>query len=111
MSRYTATVAWRRRADETFVDQKYSRGHEWRFDGGAVVAASSSPHIVPKHSVEAHVDPEEAFIASLSSCHMLFFLSFAAKQGLVVDDYLDDAEGTLSRDEEGQMAMTEVVLA
>lgn len=111
MSRYTATVAWQRRSDEAFVDQKYSRGHEWRFDGGAVVAASSSPHIVPKHSVEANVDPEEAFIASLSSCHMLFFLSFAAAQGFVVDDYTDESEGTLTRNADGQMAMTEIVLA
>lgn len=111
MSRYTATVAWQRRSDETFVDQKYSRGHEWRFDGGAVVAASSSPHVVPKHSVAANVDPEEAFIASLSSCHMLFFLSFAARQGFVVDDYVDAAEGTMSRNDDGQVAMTEVVLS
>jgi organic hydroperoxide reductase OsmC/OhrA len=111
MSRYTATVEWQRSEGEAFVDQKYSRGHQWRFDGGARIAASSSPHIVPlPHSVPANVDPEEAFIASLSSCHMLFFLSFAAKQGYVVDSYLDEAQGVLAKDETGRLAMTAVTL-
>jgi organic hydroperoxide reductase OsmC/OhrA len=72
MSEYSAKVVWKRAEHERFVDNKYSRGHRWEFDGGAVVQASSSPDIVPlPYSVEANVDPEEAFLASLSSCHML----------------------------------------
>ena len=76
MSEYYAKVRWARRGHENFINNEYSRGHTWDFDGGATVAASSSPHIVPlPYSVAANVDPEEAFVASLSSCHMLFFLS------------------------------------
>jgi organic hydroperoxide reductase OsmC/OhrA len=79
MSTYTATVRWKRSADDVFAAGRYSRAHEWTFDGGAVVPASASPHVVPKpYSDEAGVDPEEAFIASLSSCHMLFVLDFAS---------------------------------
>src|SRR5690606_32053128 len=83
----------------------------WRFDGGTVVPASSSPHVVrvPLSDPSA-VDPEEAFVASLASCHMLFFLSFAAQQGFVVDSYEDQAIGVLARNEAGQMAMTMVTL-
>lgn len=111
MSTYTATVAWRRGADERFVDERYSRAHEWRFDGGTVVPASSSPDVVrlPLSRADA-VDPEEAFVASLSSCHMLFFLSFAAAGGLVVDAYDDDATGELGRDGRGRQAMLRVTL-
>jgi len=106
---YRATVSWRR-AGESFLDQRYSRGHEWSLDGGLTVSASASPHIVPPPlSVAENVDPEEAFVASLSSCHMLFFLSFAAEAGIVVDDYRDDATGYLERTE-GGYAMTRVVL-
>jgi organic hydroperoxide reductase OsmC/OhrA len=111
MSRYTATIEWKRRDSESFVDLKYSRAHHWRFDGGAQVAASASPHIVPlPHSVAANVDPEEAFVASLSSCHMLMFLSLAAKRGFVVDSYTDEAEGVLERDDTGHLSMTSVTL-
>jgi organic hydroperoxide reductase OsmC/OhrA len=111
MSRYTATIEWKRRDSEPFVDLKYSRAHQWRFDGGAQVAASASPHIVPlPHSVAANVDPEEAFVASLSSCHMLMFLSLAAKRGFVVDSYTDEAEGVLERDDTGHLSMTSVTL-
>ena len=81
MSEYLAEVCWQRQDAEPYVDNKYSRAHRWRFDGGAEIEASSSPHVVPlPYSVEAGVDPEEAFVASLSSCHMLFFLSIAAKK-------------------------------
>ena len=74
MSEYQASVIWNRAESEAFIDNKYSRGHTWEFDGGAVVQASSAPQIVPlPYSVEANVDPEEAFVAALSSCHMLFF--------------------------------------
>ena len=90
MSEYSAKVSWVRAEGEAYIDNKYSRGHEWSFDGGVTVPASSSPHVVPlPYSVEANVDPEEAFIASLSSCHMLFFLSIAAKRRFVVDEYVE----------------------
>ena len=111
MSEYTATVRWRRDKDEAFVDNHYSRGHEWRFDGGINVPASASPHVVPlPYSVEANVDPEEAYVASLSSCHMLFFLSIAAKNNLVINEYVDHASGLMEKNEEGKLAMTKVTL-
>lgn len=110
MSLYRATICWRRGGDR-FDDNAYSRAHEWIFDGGRSIPASSSPHIVPvPMSVAENVDPEEAFVASLSSCHMLFFLSLAAAKGIVVDEYADAAEGQLGRDADGKMAMTRVVL-
>ncbi len=80
MFAYTAAVRWRRKPDDRFLDGRYSRGHEWAFDGGARVPASSSPHVVPlPFSDPAGVDPEEALVASLASCHMLFFLDFARR--------------------------------
>jgi organic hydroperoxide reductase OsmC/OhrA len=110
LSEYLATVKWERHG-ETFTDNRYSRAHEWKFDGGVTVPASASPHVVRVPlSNPAAVDPEEAFVASLSSCHMLFFLSFAATQGLVVDSYLDEAIGHLEKDEQGRQAMTRVTL-
>lgn len=110
MALYQATVHWQRGAQE-FSDGKYSRGHVWEFDGDATIAASASPHIVPTpYSVEENVDPEEAFVASVSSCHMLFFLSFAQKAGMVVNSYRDAAEGKMERNEEGRMAMTYIRL-
>ncbi len=110
MSAYTATVTWRR-DDQDFLDNHYSRGHEWSFDGGLTVPASASPDLVPlPQSVAENVDPEEAFVASLSSCHMLFFLSLAQRRKIVVDEYCDDAVGYLDEDEHGRMAMTRVVL-
>jgi organic hydroperoxide reductase OsmC/OhrA len=110
MARHLATVEWRR-GDAAFADNRYPRAHVWRFDGGAEVRASSSPHSVPEPlSDPAAVDPEEAFVASLSSCHMLWFLSLAAKQGLVVDRYVDEAVGLLEPDAGGRLAMTRVTL-
>jgi organic hydroperoxide reductase OsmC/OhrA len=110
MSRYQAVVEWTRDGAR-FTDNRYSRGHRWRFDGGVEVPASASPQVVPlPMSVAAAVDPEEAFVASLSSCHMLFFLSLAARQGLVVDDYRDEAVGVMARDAGGKLAMTQVTL-
>jgi organic hydroperoxide reductase OsmC/OhrA len=107
---YTATIEWTR-GDAPFADRRYSRAHVWRFDGGAVVRGSSSPHVVPlPYSDAAAVDPEEAFVASLSSCHMLWFLSIAQERGFVVDAYVDEASGTMARNAEGKLAMTEVVL-
>lgn len=110
MSSYTATITWQRDA-HAFVDHRYSRRHSWRFDGGAVVPASASPGIVPlPMSDAAGVDPEEAFVASLSSCHMLWFLDVAARAGWVVDHYRDEATGVLARDACGVLAMTRVTL-
>lgn len=111
MSEYFAVVRWRRRDEEPYLDNRYSRGHVWEFDGGVSVPASSSPHVVPLPlSVEENVDPEEAFVASLSSCHMLFFLSIAATNGYVVDSYTDNASGIIGKDDRGKIAMTKVTL-
>lgn len=111
MSEYFANISWERQPDEKYLDNQYSRGHEWAFDGGAKVRASSSPHIVPiPYSVAEYVDPEEAFIASLSSCHMLFFLSIAAKNKCVVDSYVDNAVGQMNKDSTGKISMTKVTL-
>lgn len=110
MSEYRAVVEWSRGA-AAFTDNRYSRGHSWTFDGGIEVPASASPSVVPLPlSVEKAVDPEEAFVASLSSCHMLVFLSIAAKRGYVVDRYRDEAVGVLSKDSSGKLAMTRVTL-
>lgn len=110
MSEYAAIVRWER-GEQSFIDDSYSRGHEWIFDGGAVVSASSSPEIVPvPKSVAEGVDPEEAFVASISSCHMLFFLALAAKRKFTVDAYEDNASGILEKTPAGDMAMTRVVL-
>ena len=110
MSEYVATIRWRR-GDQNFTDNRYSRGHEWVFDGGMTVAASASPDIVPlPMSVAENIDPEEAFVASLSSCHMLFFLDIAAKSGYVVDEYTDAAIGCMKKNTEGKTAITKVVL-
>ena len=110
MAEYRAEVVWSR-GEATFTDNRYSRGHRWLFDGGIEVAASSSPQVVPLPlSVEAAVDPEEAFVASLASCHMLFFLSIAAKRKYLVEGYRDQAAGFLGKDDTGQVAMTLVTL-
>ena len=110
MSRYTVEILWER-GDQAFVDNRYSRRHRLRFDGGVEVPASSSPSVVPLPMSDASaVDPEEAFVASLSSCHMLCFLSLAAKRKLRVDSYLDQAVGLLKKNAEGRLAMTQVTL-
>jgi organic hydroperoxide reductase OsmC/OhrA len=111
VSIHTATIRWTRDPATNFAKGQYSRAHAWAFDGGAVVAATPSPHIVPAPwSDAAGVDPEEAFVASLSSCHMLFFLDFARRDGWVVDAYADEAEGVLEKRSDGKMAMTRVTL-
>jgi organic hydroperoxide reductase OsmC/OhrA len=110
MASYTVAISWAR-GDAAFSDGKYSRAHVWRFDGGIEVPASSSPLVIrPPLSAEAAVDPEEAFVAALSSCHMLWFLALARKAGLVVDRYEDHAVGTMAKDPNGRMAITEVFL-
>jgi organic hydroperoxide reductase OsmC/OhrA len=111
MSTYIAAIRWSRGAAEKFTDNRYSRAHTWKFDGGIEVPASSSAAVVPlPMSVAAAVDPEEAFVASLSSCHMLWFLSLAAKQGYTVDSYADDAQGVMAKNAAGKLAMTKVTL-
>jgi organic hydroperoxide reductase OsmC/OhrA len=111
MSTYTATIRWTRSGEGDFAKGQYSRAHEWAFDGGAVVKAGPSPHVVPAPwSDETAVDPEEAFVASLSSCHMLFFVDFARRGGFVVDSYVDEAEGMLEKRADGKIAMTRVTL-
>lgn len=99
MSEHKATISWKR-SGEDFLKGKYSREHTWTFDGGAVVTASSSPSVVPTpYSNPAGVDPEEAFVASLSSCHMLTFVYLAGRQGFQVDSYDDTAVGTIAKNE------------
>ena len=111
MAEYTARTLWQRQPHEVFTDQRYSRRHLLQFDGGLEVPGSSSPHSVPlPYSDPAAVDPEETLVASVSSCHMLWFLSLAAKAGFVVDDYRDDASGTMARNAEGRMAITVITL-
>jgi organic hydroperoxide reductase OsmC/OhrA len=109
---YSATVTWRREAAETdFAKGRYSRGHVWRFDGGVEVKASASPQIVPKPFAPADaIDPEEAFVASLSACHMLTFLDLARRAGFVVDGYADEAEGEMEKNAEGRYWMARVTL-
>jgi organic hydroperoxide reductase OsmC/OhrA len=103
MSDHRATIEWQAAAAaEDFVKGRYSREHTWAFDGGVTVAASPSPSVVPAPwSNPAHVDPEEAFVASVSSCHMLTFLYVASKAGFAVERYRDEAVGTMTKGEKG----------
>lgn len=111
MATYTATVHWQRHSGEAFTDNRYHRAHDWRFDGGAVVAGSSSPlHVRVPFSDAAAVDPEEALVAAASSCHLLCFLFRAGQAGWVVDDYHDDAAGVIGRDERGRECITRITL-
>jgi organic hydroperoxide reductase OsmC/OhrA len=110
MARYSVEVIWVR-GDQNFLDQRYSRRHLLRFDGGIEVAGTSSPHVVPLPlSDPAAVDPEETFVASLSSCHMLWFLSIAAKRGFRIDRYRDNAVGSMRKNADGKLAVTRVTL-
>ena len=110
MSTYGTRLHWSR-GDQPFVDRKYSRAHRVVFDGGVDLAASSSPSVVPlPYSDAAAVDPEEMFVASLSRCHMLWFLDLACRAGWCVDAYDDDAEGVLAKDADGRLVMTQVTL-
>lgn len=112
MSQYTATVLWTRQPTEAFTDNQYSRAHLWSFDGGLDVPASAAPgHVPPATSRPDAVDPEEAFVASLSSCHMLFFLYHAARWGAVVDRYEDQASGILEKNAQGRHWMSRVTLS
>jgi len=107
---YGAEVLWQR-GEQNFLDNRYSRRHLLRFDGGVEVAGSSSPHVVPvPFSDAAAVDPEEAFVASLSSCHMLWFLAIAGEQGFCVDRYHDEARGRMSANAAGKLFIAHVTL-
>lgn len=109
---YRASVKWTRGDDAKFTDQRYSRAHEWSFDGGITIRASSSPLSVRlPYSVAEAVDPEEALVAALASCHMLTFLYVAAKQGFVVDDYADAAVGEMTKNERGKLWVSKVTLS
>lgn len=105
MASYTAELLWQREGQD-FLSKHYSRRHPIRFDGGVEMPHSSSPHVVPlPWSDAAAVDPEEAFVAALASCHMLWFLPIAAKRGFCVEPYEDAAEGVMARNAEGRMAV------
>lgn len=111
MASYRATVDWALAPGEDFPAGRYSRAHTLSFDGGTVVPGSASPQVVrAPWSHEAAVDPEEAFVASLSACHMLWFLHIARDAGLTVASYRDEAEGVMERNEGGKLAMTKVTL-
>ncbi len=110
LHRYEARISWTR--DEAkFTDNRYSRGHEWSFDGGVKVKASASPSVVPlPYSIADAVDPEEALVAAASSCHMLSFLFLAARRGFVVDSYVDDAFGVMEKNAGGKLFISRITL-
>lgn len=107
--KYEAVVVWRR-GDQPFLDRKYSRGHEWKLDG-LTVPASSSPSVVrlPLSKADA-IDPEEALVSALSSCHMLFFLDFASRAGFRIDEYRDEVSGTMAKNEAGKTWVSRIAL-
>jgi len=110
MSEHKATIRWKR-ADGNFLKGQYSREHTWSFDGGLTVPASSAPSSVPvPYSNAAHVDPEEAFVASVSSCHMLTFVFLAYRHGFLVDSYLDEAVGVMTKNEKGVPWVSSITL-
>jgi organic hydroperoxide reductase OsmC/OhrA len=110
VSDHRATIRWSYNGGD-FLKGRYSREHTWTFDGGVTVPASPSPSVVPKpYSNEAHVDPEEAFVAAIASCHMLTFLFVAARAGMAIERYEDEAVGTMTRNEEGVPWVSTVVL-
>jgi organic hydroperoxide reductase OsmC/OhrA len=110
MATHEATVDWQR-GDANFLDNRYGRRHNVAFDGGVTFAMSSAPSVVkPPYSDAAAVDPEEAFVAALASCHLLSFLYVAAKAGFVVDSYLDHAVGTMAKNARGKAFVSTVTL-
>lgn len=111
MSSHTAIIRWQRVGDE-FLKGKYSREHTWHFDGGLTVPASPSPSVVPKPwSNAANIDPEEAYVASIASCHMLTFLYYAYREGFQVDSYQDEAVGSITKNEKGVPWLSSVTLS
>ena len=111
MHEYKATIDWKNVNGADFLKGRYTREHTWTFDGGVTLPASSSPHVVPTPwSNPANVDPEEAFIASLSSCHMLTFIWLAGKAGFLVESYHDAATGVMAKNERGSFWVSKVTL-
>ena len=111
MSTYTAKISWKNDSPETFTKNRYSRAHTWAFDGGIEVPASSSPHAVRlPFSVEEAVDPEEALVAAVSSCHMLTFLWVAAKKGFLIESYEDNAVGEMTTTDDGRQWISKITL-
>jgi organic hydroperoxide reductase OsmC/OhrA len=106
---YNATIVWTR-GDAAFTDNRYSRGHTWKFDGLEVPGSSAPSSVRLPYSVAEAVDPEEALVAAVSSCHMLFFLAFAAKEGFVVDRYEDAAHGVMTKNENGKLYVSTITL-
>lgn len=111
MSNYTAKIIWRSDSPETFTKNRYTRAHTWEFDGGVSVPASSSPQVVPRFSVDAAVDPEEALVASVSSCHMLTFLYLSARAGFNIASYTDNAVGEMAKTDEGKEWIAKITLS
>lgn len=110
MSEYTAEIVWTR-GEQAFIDRRYSRRHHIRFDGGVEIAGSASPHVVRAPlSDPSAVDPEELFVASLSTCHMLWFLDLAARGGFVVDSYVDHVMGVMTKDSDGKLWISTATL-
>jgi len=110
MSEHTATISWHCTSPD-FLGGRYSREHTWTFDGGVTVQASPSPAVVPlPYSNPAYVDPEEAFVAALSSCHMLTFLHLACRLGFQVENYRDNAMGVMSKNDRGVQWVSLVTL-
>ena len=111
MSEHKAVIRWQLSNGDDFIRGKYSRAHTWTFDGGVTVPASPSPSVVPAPwSNAAHVDPEEAFVAAVSSCHMLTFLFLASKQGFQVESYQDEAVGAMTRNDKGVPWISSIVI-
>lgn len=110
MSEHLATVRWQRDGAD-FLAGRYSREHTWTFDGGVTVQASPSPAVIPEpYANPAHVDPEEAFVAAIASCHMLTYLHLASKQGFQIDAYSDPAVGTMTLNTQGVYWVSDVTL-
>lgn len=108
---HRATVTWRRGDGEAFTDGRFSRAHDWAFDGGISVPASAAPSVIraPLSRADA-VDPEEALVASVAACHMLTFLYLAAREGFCVDDWRDEAVGELTANAGGRLWMSHITL-
>ena len=106
MSHHVAVIDWKRET-ESFKYEDYNRAHVWRFESGITINASSAPAFL---GTPDRVDPEEAFVASVSACHMLTFLAICARRGLVVDSYIDEAAGYLEKNDAGKLVITRVDL-
>ncbi len=107
----STSIIWHKGKEEIFLDGQYKRTHQWIMKGGMILNASASPEIVPiPMSDPALIDPEEAFLSSVSSCHMLFFLSIAARKKLVIDSYQDTPIAIMGKNENGKMAVQSITL-